>query len=285
MLWTVEREHFLCPRAPEEGVEAFAVGDIHGRPDLLEALLAAAANEPKRAARRELIFLGDLVDRGPANLDTIVLSLQAGARIGADKVTYLMGNHETMMRLALDPATPRAVALEALANWVRNGGGRVLDEFDPELTAERDPRVALIAARAVTPEYVKDWLDGLQAHARSGGLLFVHAGVHPERSLEAYLARPWNTPLSEIREAEHWAWIRGAFLAAEPGPEGFFGYMVVHGHSPGDLGYTPGHAEQIARCRLNLDGGSGLTGRAKLGIFRGQVVEVLTTRGPRNGDL
>ena len=129
---TVERESFELPRAPAPGVEIFAVGDIHGRPDLLEALLEAAAGEAERAPRRELVFLGDLVDRGPDSLEAIRLaaSAQATRRRGRLSIA-LMGNHETMMRMTLDPATPQSQALVALQVWVRNGGHRVIAEFAP----------------------------------------------------------------------------------------------------------------------------------------------------------
>ena len=111
-------------------------------------------------------------------------------------------------------------------------------------------------------------------------------GLHnPDWPLDTFLATPWNTPLSEINESNHWTWVREPFLSATPGPQGFSGYFVVHGHSPSDLGFTRGHAEQIARFRLNLDGGSGHTGRAKLAIFRGRKVEVLTVSGATNRGL
>ena len=61
----VDRQSFLLPRSGARDVEIFAIGDIHGRADLLAALLDAAAREPRRAARRAIVFLGDLIDRGP----------------------------------------------------------------------------------------------------------------------------------------------------------------------------------------------------------------------------
>ena len=161
----------------------------------------------------------------------------------------------------------------------------MLAEIDPEVLREPDPSAALAIARAATPDFVHRWFDGLQSHAASGGLLFVHAGVNPDLPLDAFLAAPWDTPLSQLETSAHWAWIRAIFLAAEPGSGGFFGYFVVHGHSPLDVGYTHSHAEQIARSRLNLDGGSGHTGMAKLAIFHGSQVEVLTTRGQTNAEL
>jgi serine/threonine protein phosphatase 1 len=281
----LKREVFHCPRTPAADTEVFAIGDIHGRSDLLEALIAAAEGEEKRAERRELIFLGDLVDRGPDSLGAIGLALDAGGYIGADEVRYLMGNHEAMMRMALEPATPRREAVEALENWSHNGGWRTLAEMSPEIVEEDDIFDVLERARAKTPKFVSAWLASLVSHARSGGLLFVHAGVNPALPLEPFLTTPWNAPLSQIDEAQHWAWVRESFLSASPGPDGFSGFFVVHGHSPRDLGYSHGHAEQIARFRLNLDGGSGHTGQAKLAIFRERAVEVLTGSGPTNREL
>ncbi len=275
----IEREMFHLPRAPAADTEFFAIGDIHGRDDLLDALLEAAAREPLRAGRRELAFLGDLVDRGPHNLATIRLSLSAGWRIGAGQVHRLMGNHEIMMRLALDPATPLYEAIDALAIWARNGGRSVLSEIAPDLEGDLDALTVLRRVRAATPAFVRDWLDGLTAYVRSGGLLFVHAGVNPDIALEPFLATPWYAPLAELVERRHWAWVRAPFLGARPGPEGFSGYLVVHGHSPLDLGHFAGHQQQIAHFRLNLDAGSVLTGKAKLAIFRDAEVEVITAHG------
>ena len=196
-----------------------------------------------------------------------------------------MGNHEAMLRMALDRATPRGQADEALENWGRNGGWRTLAEMAPEIVADDDASDILELARSKTPKFVSAWLESLISHVVSGGLLFVHAGVNPDWPLETFLATPWNTPLSEIDESNHWTWVREPFLSATPGPQGFSGFFVVHGHSPRDLGFTRGHAEQIARFRLNLDGGSGYTGQAKLAIFRGLKVEVLTVSGPTNREL
>src|SRR5271155_4522451 len=95
----VERREFALPFAGSLDKEIFAVGDIHGRTDLLAALIDEAAREPKRREKRAIVFLGDLVDRGPDSLGAIDLAIGAAARIGADEEIALMGNHEAMMRL------------------------------------------------------------------------------------------------------------------------------------------------------------------------------------------
>src|SRR3954452_25398799 len=100
------REALALPRAIAPDLEIFAIGDIHGRPDLLEALLAEAETAPREAATRQLLFTGDLVDRGPDSLGALALAAEAGARIGASETIALMGNHEILMRLSLDPAVP-----------------------------------------------------------------------------------------------------------------------------------------------------------------------------------
>jgi serine/threonine protein phosphatase 1 len=282
---SVDRKTFQLPRAVAADVEVFAIGDIHGRADLLDALIAEAAREGRLRPKRALVFLGDLIDRGPENLRAIDLAREAAARIGADESIALMGNHEMMMRLALDPATPREDALDALATWLANGGERVLAEFAPLDPAQAGLGALLDAARAALPERIAVWLGGLRPNWRSGEILFVHAGVNPDVDLEAFLAVPWNLPLSRLDEDRHWAWVRRPFLDAAPDSSGWSGCFVVHGHTPNDSRRSSDHADQIRRFRLNLDAGSGLTGQAKMAILRGREAIVATASGPTNERL
>jgi serine/threonine protein phosphatase 1 len=277
---TLDRQAFVLPRAAADGVEIFAIGDIHGRSDLFAALLDAAAREPRRAARRVIVLLGDLIDRGPDNLGTIDLAIDAARLAGGDATIALMGNHETMMRLALDPATPPHEAIRALEIWLLNGGALTVGEIVRGAEAPADMPALLQRLRDGLPARIGAWLAGLKSHWRSGDLLFVHAGVNPRLELEAFLAAPWNTPLDALEGSRHWAWVRWPFIDAEPGPEGFGGYFVIHGHTPVDL--TPGatHADQIRRFRLNLDAGSVKTGVAEMAILRGASAEVVSARGP-----
>jgi serine/threonine protein phosphatase 1 len=281
----IERREFALPFAASPETEIFAVGDIHGRSDLLAALIDEAAREPRRGEKRAIVFLGDLVDRGPDSLGAIDLAIGAAARIGADEDIGLMGNHEAMMRLALDSATPWDVAIEALEAWIANGGEKTLAEFVEADEPPEDVDELLNAARASLPKRVRAWLEGLRASWRSGELLFVHAGVNPRFELEAFLAVPWNMPLASLDEKRHWAWVRWPFLNHRPGPEGFGGVFVVHGHTPNDARRNASHEDQIAGYRLNLDAGSGVTGVAKMAIIRGRGAEVVAARGPTNRAL
>jgi serine/threonine protein phosphatase 1 len=278
----LDRHAFVLPRSGAPGVEIFAIGDIHGRSDLLAALIEEAAREPRRADARAIVFLGDLIDRGPDSLGAIDLAIDARERIGAERVIGLMGNHETMMRLALDPATAPADARDALAGWMRNGGDRVLAELPGLDAASLRPDAALRAIRAALPPRTAQWLEALRPHWRSREILFVHAGVNPRFDLEAFLAVPWNRPLSLVDEERHWAWVRWPFLDHQPGPEGWSGYFVVHGHTPNDAKAHASHLDQIECFRLNLDSGSGLTGVAEMAIIRGERCEVVAARGPTN---
>jgi serine/threonine protein phosphatase 1 len=285
MSTVVERRGFALPRSVSPDVEVFAVGDVHGRVDLLGALIDEAAREPRLREKRAIVFLGDLVDRGPDNLGVIDLAIGAAARIGADEEIALMGNHEAKMRLALDSETPWEVAIDALETWLANGGGRTLAEFVDADDPPEDLDTLLARARASLPQPARAWLASLRASWRSGDILFVHAGVNPRVDLDAFLAAPWNTPLFRLDEERHWAWVRWPFLEHRPGRKGFSGLFVVHGHTPNDARRDPSHAYQIKRFRLNLDAGSGLTGVAKMAIIRGPHAEVVSASGPTNREL
>jgi serine/threonine protein phosphatase 1 len=268
------REILTLPRAAAPDEEIVAVGDIHGRSDLLLALLDAAG--PSERAVRRLVFTGDLNDRGPDTLGVFEIAAGAGRRIGAAETIGLMGNHEILMRLALDPATPQDVAKDAMAVWLGNGGEPVADALVGGQPAQRGIKGLIAALQKAEPASLRVWLEGLRSHYRSGDVLFIHAGINPTVPLADTLATPWNVALDELDEKTHWAWVRGPFLDHEPGPAGFFGLFVVHGHSPLDRSATRGHAEQVKRFRLNIDGGSAVTGMAKMAIMRGGIAEVVT---------
>ena len=275
----VERRGFSLPLGVSPEAEIFAVGDIHGRSDLLAALIDEAAREPKLRDKRTIVFLGDFVDRGPDSLGTIDLAMAAKARVGADEAIALMGNHETMMRLALDPETPWDDAIDAFDTWLGNGGDRTVGEF---VKSEQPPEYfddLLTEARASLPPRIRAWLESLRASWRSGQVLFVHAGVNPQVELETFLGVPWNIPLAKLDEDFHWAWVRRPFLEHRPGPDGFGGFFVVHGHTPNDARREASHPDQIAGFRLNLDAGSAMTGVAKMAIIRDRYAEVVSARG------
>ena len=277
----IERRGFSLPLGVSPEAEILVVGDIHGRSDLLAALLDEAAREPKLRDKRAIVFLGDLVDRGPDSLGAIDLAVAAKARVGADESIALMGNHETMMRLALDSESPQDDAIDAFETWMGNGGDRTVAEFLETGDEPKDLAELLTRARASLPPRVLAWLSSLKASWRSGQVLFVHAGVNPQIELETFLAAPWNTPLHRLDEDRHWAWVRWPFLEHQP-MDGFAGFFVVHGHTPNDARRDPSHGDQIARFRLNLDAGSAMTGVAKMAVLRDSQAQVISASGSAN---
>ena len=76
--------------------------------------------------------------------------------------------------------------------------------------------------------------------------------------------------------------MRRPFLDHNPGPQGWNGFFVVHGHTPNDGKPHASHAAQISHCRPNLDAGSGHTGVVEMAIIRGDRAEVVAARGPAN---
>ena len=278
----IERRGFSLPLGVDPKAEIFVVGDIHGRSDLLAALIDEAAREPKLRDKRTIVFLGDLVDRGSDSLGAIDLAMAAKARVGADESIALMGNHETMMRLALDPVTPWDDAIDAFETWLANGGDRTVAQFLKTGEQRDDLEDLLTHARASLPPRVLAWLSSLRPSWRSGEVLFVHAGVNPRVELETFLAAPWNTPLAMLDEDCHWAWVRWPFLEHQSAMDGFGGFFVIHGHTPNDARRDPSHADQIAQFRLNLDAGSAMTGVAKMAIIRDRQAEVVSASGSAN---
>jgi serine/threonine protein phosphatase 1 len=84
-------------RAGAPGYRAYVVGDIHGRLDLLEDLLAKIHAELQRhpAARTLLVFVGDLIDRGPSSAQ-VLERLRTYRRPGI-RTEFLLGNHEEVL--------------------------------------------------------------------------------------------------------------------------------------------------------------------------------------------
>lgn len=180
------------------GLRVYAIGDVHGRDDLLERLHAQIAADwhAAPAAQATIVHLGDFVDRGPDSAG--VLDRVAGPPPihGATSIA-LRGNHEAMMLEAMAPGASQ----QALALWLMNGGLATQRSY-PQGVPER--HLALMRGMELT------WM--------AGDYLFVHAGIDPREPLEAQ------------REATL-LWIREPFLSwIGPLPK-----VVVHGHTPAQL--------------------------------------------------
>ncbi len=193
---------------PEETC-VYAIGDIHGRADLLEELLrrieAHAAAYP--GFRKVLITLGDYVDRGADSKGVIdrLLSLPSGFR-----PVFLKGNHEDLMlRFLAQPADGGVWFMNGGLSTMHSYGVPVADGWDVDRAKELRDALANAMPRAHV-----DFLRGLELHHAEGDFLFVHAGVRP------------GVPIDR-QDPDDLMWIREEFLRSDRD----HGKVVVHGHS------------------------------------------------------
>ena len=237
----------------------FAVGDVHGCAMELKALLDGIARLAKdgltkeQGGKRRLIYLGDMINRGPDSIGVLELWAQGEKARGVDRIDRLMGNHEIMMMLAV-VGGPHAHKAETMWLSKRMGGQKLLDQM-----ATRAGRAAAHAdhglLEAALGNDVVHRLQGMRSHVRLGNTLFVHGGLDPHAEPDEFLARPWLI-FTEAR----WAWINHGFLDWKGG---FNGTLVVHGHTPPDMHKAISGMDDPHRFesdRLGLDGGSARTG-------------------------
>lgn len=259
--------HRLVVGATEE----FAVGDVHGHADLLEAVLETVARLAGGRPSTRLTYLGDLIDRGPDSRRCLELAARSARDHGVGAVHRLMGNHEQMMRLFME-------GHPCLFTWCANGGGAALnsfgidmDEVERALARKHPSRSGWMfeaalqddvrdRLAAVVPAPVTAMLSAMTGHRRVGKTLFVHAGIDPRTDPFQTLQQPWDALVDH-----HWAWIREPFLShrAETFAEDL---LVVHGHTPepevlDTEQRAPGGGHRLRCGRLNLDAGSYCTGR------------------------
>jgi len=216
------------------GVRAYAIGDIHGRLDLLEIahakIVADARNAPEE--RRVVSYLGDYIDRGPDSAPTID-RLIAGPPEGFEAV-HLIGNHEDTLIRFLDD-------VRLGPQWLGFGGMATLQSYGvrrPSSGSNRERWEALrLAMRAALPPAHLAFLRALRPWYALGDYLVVHAGVRPGLPIER-------------QNPEDLIWIRDAFLESDAD----FGAVVVHGHSPI-------REPEIRANRINIDTGACFTGR------------------------
>ena len=214
------------------GRRVYAIGDIHGRIDLLRRLQARIRIDAQdsRAESCVVVYLGDYVDRGGHSRDVIECLIEEP--IDGFECVSILGNHEAFLLEFLDDPACGDI-------WVFNGGDTTLRNYgvevgDPEFYASgwewlRDRFVEHL------PESHLDFLRGLPLMHVEGDYLFVHAGIRPGIPLE-----------SQARE--DLLWIREGFLDFEDD----LGKVVVHGH-------TPLKEVQIRPNRIGIDTGAWMT--------------------------
>jgi serine/threonine protein phosphatase 1 len=214
------------------GYRAYIVGDIHGRLDLLEQLLGLIQRDrAERPARKTLlVFLGDLIDRGP-NSAQVIERLRTFSEKGV-RAVFLLGNHEEVLLRILDGDAA------LITKWRWFGGSECLSSYgvEPAQLAKLSDEEALEAVRNAIPAEHRSFLDSFVDTCRFGDYLFVHAGIRPGVSIEEQLQ-------SDLR------WIREPFLFDDTD----HGCIVVHGHTIND-------EVQEKPNRIGIDTGAYRTG-------------------------
>ena len=209
------------PSGPR-GKRAYAIGDVHGRLDLLEQLLERIEDEISRAPRRKtsVVFLGDLIDRGPQSAE--VVERLRTYRIAGASTHFIMGNHEEVMVRVLSGDG------DVLPNWLRFGGAETLRSYgaDPRAIARMSPLEAIEAVRKAVPAEHVNFLNSFADSISFGSYLFVHAGIRP------------GIDLSEQSQTDL-RWIREPFLG-----------------DTGDHGHTITSEVEVLSNRIGIDTGA-----------------------------
>lgn len=192
-----------CPSRP-----ICLIGDIHGRMDLLGAMLDRIAQEPGRTQAR-IIVLGDMIDRGPDSA-AVLEHLHRTQTADPEGFACLMGNHERMM---LDFIT----SPDTGAGWLRSGGHETVASYglDPQDAPER---LAQALSEAIAPDILQ-WLAQLPLSWCSDGLLAVHAGADPALPATAQPERAllWGHPGFGRRARKDGIWVAcGHVIVPEP---------------------------------------------------------------------
>ncbi|MEL7040204.1 MAG: glycosyltransferase [Pseudomonadota bacterium] len=241
-----------------DGQCVYAIGDIHGRLDLLEALLeridADAADLPL-GTKTTIVFLGDYIDRGLQSRQIVDLFL--GDRLAKHETVFLMGNHEeALLNFIQDPSFGE--------KWAMYGGSETLFSYGLQPPTRHGPAAAAPSAqdawmavwqqfRSSLPEAHLTFYQSLKLSHTIGDYIFVHAGLKP------------GVPLAE-QVGEDMLWIREEFLTAK----GTFEKLVVHGHTPVDRVHRDNR-------RIALDTGAYMTGRLTAARFLKQDIEYIST--------
>lgn len=235
------------PAVPH-GTRVYAIGDVHGRADLLEALLDRIWSDAGRASRHNvLVFLGDYIDRGLQSRQ-VIARLVTFHRPGWHMVA-LRGNHDQMLLDFLDDP-------HVYQSWRDFGAPETLISYGvkpPSFErAELYGEARDTLARALPDSHLDFLRTRPYAHV-IGGYVFAHAGLRPGVPLEA-------------QSPKDLMWIRDEFIASERA----FDKVVVHGH-------TPSPRPVVMPNRIGVDTGAYATGCLTAVVLEGSEHTFLST--------
>jgi serine/threonine protein phosphatase 1 len=214
------------------GQRIYAIGDIHGRLDLLNQMtsLITADLVLHPSSNPLVVFLGDYIDRGPESKEVVE---RLARRDFPVSFIALRGNHESILLQFLQ--NPHIGAM-----WLQNGGLETLYSYGLEVRSLRAGQRSFLEAerdfRSLLPAHHLAFFNECQLSFSAGDYFFCHAGVRPGVDLQA-------------QPEEDLLWIREPFLRSDED----FGKVVVHGH-------TPVSQPEIHPNRINIDTGAYISG-------------------------
>jgi len=207
---------------------AYVIGDIHGCYDELCELLTLIKKDIKSldVSPIYIVFLGDLMDRGPKSKEVIehLLSFKP------DYATpiFLMGNHEEVLLNVLYGS------IDALKSWFAFGGRECVRSYGVNNLGEiySNPENLLFRIQEKVPESHIDFIESFRETFQFGPYLCVHAGIKPRVPIEKQTTKDFR-------------WIRKEFIKyTKPHP-----FIIVHGH-------TIVETAQILSNRIPVDTGT-----------------------------
>ena len=236
-------------RVPDN-TRVYAVGDIHGRADLLGRLhlLIAQDAAPFHDHRLAIVYLGDYIDRGPASRE--VLDIVLGSSLPGFETIHLKGNHEDLLLRFLDDAR---IGLD----WTMVGGDATLMSYGAadgrRLRGSVDFATIHKKFHGQLPMAHLAFLRNLASFHVEGDYMFVHAGVRPGRSIDD-------------QDEIDLIWIRDDFLKSPTD----HGHVIVHGHN---ITREP----DVRPNRIGIDTGAYATGRLTCLVLEGNERSFLST--------
>ena len=233
------------------GLRVYAVGDIHGRLDLLQVIVERIRADAETRSEDDVcgvVFLGDYIDRGPHSKG--VIDYLMADPLPDFETVFLRGNHESTMLQFLDD-------ISTGPGWLTYGGVNTLLSYGlrPPVTVPPGLRLTAVQRqlRVALPPAHRAFLCAMPAYALIGTYLFVHAGIRPGVALEC-------------QRDDDMVWIRDEFLRSTLD----HGVVVVHGHT------IAMQADSLPN-RIGIDTGAYATGRLTAVVLEGTSRRFLDT--------
>lgn len=222
----------------------YAIGDVHGRADLLDAVINhAIIDAAKHGAKPRFVFLGDICDRGARSrqafdMVSAIISEHAGSFL-------IRGNHDDMFMNAI-----MTVDRQHVANWLANGGVHTLSSYHAG-----DMNDAFEIVSTLHMDHIR-MLSSAQLSVLEDGICFTHAGINPALPLDKQSARDLM-------------WIRDPFL----NHVGHLPAIVVHGHT------VVGDRPVVTENRVSIDTGAYKSGRLTVAVIQNTSFRFFQTDG------